>query len=122
MPPPLGLAGVAQLRSTRPLVFFSKRHVAAAFKLIYVSIDDVGGMATELDGSALRKLYKGTRKTLQRGAKIVNMIALYLVLVFGWLGAPGEWVVWSWALTVAFGSHGPASPGRDAVEKGARLG
>ena len=38
------------------------------------------------------------------------MLALYLVLVFGFLGAPGEWVVWAWALTVAVGSHGPASP------------
>ena len=33
----------------------AKRDVAAAFKLIYVCPDDVGGMATELDGPALRR-------------------------------------------------------------------
>ena len=67
-------------------------------------------MATELDGSSLRKAYEGARQTLVRGAKVVNLMALYLVLVFGWLGSPGEWVVWSWGLSAAFGSHGPANP------------
>ena len=40
------------------------------------------------------------------------MMALYLVLIFGWVGSPGEWVVWSWALMSAFGSRGPAEPER----------
>ena len=41
-------------------VFLSKRDVAAAFKLVYVCPDDVGGMATELDGVSLRKDYTGS--------------------------------------------------------------
>ena len=45
-------------------VFLSKRDVAAAFKLIYVNVDDLGGMATEVDGRALRRAYNGARKTL----------------------------------------------------------
>ena len=93
-------------------VYLSKRDVAAAFKLIYVSPDDVGGMATELDGPALRKAYEGSLTTLLRGCqKVANLVALYLVLVFGFLGSPGEWVVWSWALAQAFNSHAP----QDAV-------
>ena len=47
---------------------------------------------------------------LTRGQQVVNMIALYLVLVFGWPGAPGEWVIWSWALLIAFGNHSPEWP------------
>ena len=89
----------------------AKRDVAAAFKLIYVCPDDVGGMATELDGSALRRAYTGTRQTLMRGSrKVANMLALYLVLVFGFLGSPGEWVVWAWALAAAFDSFAPENP------------
>ena len=40
-------------------VYLSKRDVAAAFKLVYVCPDDVGGMATELDGVSLRRGYDG---------------------------------------------------------------
>ena len=86
----------------------AKRDVAAAFKLIYVCPDDVGGMATELDGAALRRAYEGALNTLKRGAqKVVNLMALYLVLVFGFLGSPGEWVVWSWVLARGFNNHSP---------------
>ena len=92
-------------------MYLSKRDVAAAFKLVYVCPDDVGGMATELDGVALRKGYSGTSRTLLRGsARVVNLLALYLVLVFGFLGAPGEWVVWAWALARAFNNHSPEMP------------
>ena len=87
-------------------MLLSKRDVASAFKLIFVNPDDVGGMATELDGSALRRAYKGALKTLTRGVqKVANLMAMYLVLVFGFLGSPGEWVVWSWALAQAFNTH-----------------
>ena len=92
-------------------MYLAKRDVAAAFKLIYVCPDDVGGMATELDGAALRRAYTGPRRTLLRGArKVANMLALYLVLVFGFLGSPGEWVVWSWALKEAHARAKPEKP------------
>ena len=61
-------------------------------------------------GNALRRAYDGTRKTLQRAGRVVNLLALYLVLVFGFLGAPGEWVVWAWTLARAFNSHAPEDP------------
>ena len=48
--------------------------------------------------------------TTSKRARIVNLLALYLVLVFGFFGAPGEWVVWAWGLNIAFGNHGPARP------------
>ncbi len=85
--------------------------MAAAFKLVYVCPDDVGGMATEMDGVSLRKEYKGSSRALLRdGQRVVNLLALYLVLVFWFLGSPGEWVVWSWALARAFNSHSPEDP------------
>ena len=78
-------------------------------------------MATELDGVALRRGYNGSSSALVRPgppgsgargarARIVNLLALYLVLVFGFLGAPGEWVVWAWALAGAFNNHSPEAP------------
>ena len=63
-------------------------------------------MATELDGSALRRAYKETLNTLKlAGQKVVNLMAMHVVLVFGFLGSPGEWVVWAWALAQAFNTH-----------------
>ena len=41
---------------------------------------------------------------------MANLLALYLVLVFGFLGSPGEWVVWAWVLAQAFNNHSPADP------------
>ena len=41
---------------------------------------------------------------------MVNVITLYLLLVFGFQGSPGEWMVWAWTLATAFNRHAPEDP------------
>ena len=50
-------------------------------------------MATDLPGNV--------------AGRIDGVTAMFLVLLFGWGGSPGEWVPWPWALQQA---HGRAAP------------
>ena len=40
----------------------------------------------------------------------MNVMAFFLVLAFGFLDSPGEWVVLAWARAAAFDSHAPEAP------------
>ena len=39
-----------------------------------------------------------------------DILAIYLLLVFGWAGSPGEWVVWAWLLQEAHAAFWPEDP------------
>ena len=84
----LGRAGVP--------VLLVKKDISEAFKWLWMSLADVGRVGTDVPGEAFG---------------VSGLItALYLVMVFGWSGAPGEWMAFAWAMKLlhaAFGSPDP---------------
>ncbi len=80
----------------------TKRDVKAAFKLIWVHPGDVEVLATDLPGDGV-----GLPDAL---------VAVFLVLTFGWTGSPGAWQVWAEALRVWHSSRGSAEPDWDGPE------
>ena len=78
-------------------VLLAKRDVKAAFKLIWLRVEDAGLMTIELLGSWL-----STQATPSP-----DVCALFLSTNFGWNGAPGEWMAWGWALKQYTESHKP---------------
>ena len=80
----------------------TKRDVKAAFKLIWVHPGDVEVLATDLPGD---------------GVCLPDaLVAVFLVLTFGWTGSPGAWQVWAEALRVWHSSRGSAEPDWDGPE------
>ena len=71
--------------------------VKAAFKLIWLRVEDVGLMTTELLGSWL-----STHAT-----PTPDVCALFLSMNFGWNGAPGEWMAWGRAPKQYTDAHRP---------------
>ena len=69
----------------------------AAFKLIWLRVEDVALMAIELLGSWL-------------GPGQQDVAALFLSMNFGWNGAPGEWMVWGWGPNLYTEAHRPHDP------------
>ena len=63
-------------------ILLSKKDVKSAFKLVWVSPESSAIMCIELLGSHLGLDY--------------DVAAVYLVLVFGWVGAPGQYMAWGW--------------------------
>ena len=45
------------------------------------------------------------------------MLLFYLVLTFGWLGSPGEWMVWAWAAILYLQHWSPRLPSREGPER-----
>eukprot|EP00971_Amphidinium_carterae_P286852 5695020-Amphidinium_carterae.1 len=39
-----------------------------------------------------------------------NILAISMVLVFGWVGAPGQYMAWAWALKLHHAAHQPPYP------------
>eukprot|EP00974_Lingulodinium_polyedra_P103059 9977220-Lingulodinium_polyedra.AAC.1 len=80
----------------------AKLDVAEAFRWLMHRLDDVGVFATELSAA--------------EAALGEALVALYLAMVFGWSGAPGEWMAWAWALKKYHESWAPSRPSwNDAV-------
>ena len=74
----------------------AKRDIAEAFRWIWLKTSDAGLFATELPGRAV-----GVEG---------NVIAIYLVLTFGWIGSPGEYMAFGNALKQYHDRHQPEDP------------
>ncbi|CAK0903497.1 unnamed protein product, partial [Prorocentrum cordatum] len=74
-----------------------KRDIAEAFRWIWLRAEDAGMFATELPGKVVG----------MEG----NLVAIYLVLTFGWIGGPGEYMAFGTALKQCHDRHRPADPG-----------
>ena len=72
------------LRNPRIPVVMAKKDVSKAFKLIWVDAHGTVIMAVTLQG--------------KHGGRPNSVAAMYLTLVFGWMGAPGQYVVWGWGV------------------------
>ena len=79
-----------------------KLDVAEAFKRLWLCLEDAGCFAADLPGKEF-------------GVAGI-MTALYLVLTFGWTGAPGEWMVPAWVMQQFHAAWGPARPDWDGPE------
>ncbi|CAK0826150.1 unnamed protein product, partial [Prorocentrum cordatum] len=75
----------------------AKRDIAEAFRWIWLRAEDAGMFATELPGKVVG----------MEG----NLVAIYLVLTFGWIGGPGEYMAFGTALKQCHDRHRPADPG-----------
>ena len=83
-------------------VVIAKRDIAEAFRWIWHDTRDTGMFATELPGKAVG----------MEG----NLVAIYLVLTFGWIGSPGEYMAFGTALKQCHDRHAPeASDWHDEV-------
>ena len=77
-------------------VLVAKRDIADAFKWIWVRDEDAGLFATELPGQSL--------------GLDTSVVAIFLVLTFGWIGSPGEYMAYGWGIKELFEAHGPQDP------------
>ena len=78
-------------RCPKVRVYLAKRDFQAAFKLLWVELPGLRIMAVSLLGV--------------RGTEPITVI--YLAMVFGWTGAPGEWAVWGRGVQDAHQAHCP---------------
>ena len=85
-----------QLRFPTVAILLSKKDIAAAFRLLVTNLQDCGVFGADFDGAPW-----GITGLL---------ITVYLVLTFGWTGAPGEWMIWAWIIKLLHASWGPADP------------
>ena len=46
----------------------------------------------------------------------MELVVFYLVMIFGWVGAPGEWMAWAWACVLYHTHWSPRVGGRDGPE------
>eukprot|EP00971_Amphidinium_carterae_P164063 3252646-Amphidinium_carterae.1 len=77
-------------------VVMSKKDVSAAFKLIWLREDACRIMAVQLLG--------------KHWDLDADVYAVYLVLTFGWIGSPGQWQPWGWAIKWHHEAHHPPMP------------
>ncbi len=71
-----------KMRFPRLRVLLSKKDIRAAFKLLWLALQDMFIFAADFPGE-------------QFGAEGL-ITALYVCLTFGWSGSPGEWTPWAW--------------------------
>eukprot|EP00971_Amphidinium_carterae_P317263 6307466-Amphidinium_carterae.1 len=77
-------------------ILMSKKDVSAAFKLIWLKDTACRVMAVQLLGG-----HWGLE---------ADVYAIYLVLTFGWIGSPGQWQPWGWAVKWHHEAHIPPDP------------
>ena len=75
-------------------ILLSKMDIAEAFRWIWLLPQDACVFATELGGYAW-----GLSQ---------QIIAIYLVLTFGWTGSPGEFGVWAWVVKLLHQAFRPS--------------
>ena len=85
-------------KARHPLVqvLLAKKDVKAALKRIWVSADSSVVMAVELLGSHWDLEF--------------DVAEVFLVLVFGFMGAPGQYIVWGWGMQQFHEHHKPEWP------------
>ena len=72
----------------------AKRDFASAFKLLWVELGGLWIMAVSIVAEDLED----------------SITVLYLTMVFGWTGAPGEWAVWGRGVQDLHQAHAPPQP------------
>ena len=72
----------------------AKRDVESAYKLCWLCVDDEGLFATELPGDFVNLGF--------------SVLAVYLVLTFGWGGSPGNYMAFAMGSEMLFESRAPA--------------
>jgi len=77
-------------------VLLAKRDISSAFKLLNLSPACSLIMAISIPGSSVGLDF--------------DISVIYRVANFGWLGAPGEWMAWAWALKMWYEARGPSDP------------
>eukprot|EP00971_Amphidinium_carterae_P043438 854826-Amphidinium_carterae.3 len=77
-------------------VVMCKKDVSAAFKLIWLRADACHVMAVQLLG--------------HQWELPSDVYAIYLVLTFGWIGSPGQWQPWGWAVKWHHETFHPPDP------------
>ena len=75
-------------------VFLAKRDVKDAFRWVPMHESDVRIFGADLDG--------------KHWGIPGRLVAIYLVLTFGWTGSPGEWMIWAWMCKSLHASRRPA--------------
>ena len=81
-------------------ILLSKKDVSDAFKWLWLQASFCGLFATELsveEGS--EDLTDEERQVLQ------SLVAIYLSMTFGWVGAPGEFMAFTWVIKLLHGAH-----------------
>ena len=79
---------------TQDSILLSKMDIAEAFRWIWLLLQDACVFATELGGDDW-----GLSQ---------QIIAIYLVLTFGWTGSPGEFGVWAWVVKLLHQAFRPS--------------
>ena len=77
-------------------VMLSKKDISEAFRWLWFVMSSIGLFSSDIPGKEFDML--GT------------IIALYLVMPFGWSGAPGEWMIFAWLLKQYHAAWKPANP------------
>ena len=106
-----------QSRYPRIPVHLAKRDIEGAFRLLWLDPNDCELFAGELPWSPEEMPPPGEETRPSAGPDEAppaqGMVAIYLVLSFGFAGAPGEWMAWA-AATTQYHAH--FSPGRPRTE------
>ena len=95
-------------------VLIAKKDIAGAFRLLWVSPEDVPLFAGDLPwrSEQMAKVEEDEDENEKEGIE-EEMTVLYLVSSFGFLGSPGEWTVWGRATEEFHRAHAPGVPRRD---------
>ena len=119
-PPALQLAHVQisrrilweKCRSPGVPVLMAKKDISGAFRLLWVSPEDVELFAGELPWRP-DQAFPLHSETEDAMAEFREVVVIYLVSSFGFSGSPGEWSAWGRATEEFHRSHRPAEPRRD---------
>ena len=77
-------------------ILLAKRDIADAFKWLWAHDQLAGLFGTEFPGVEFDPL--------------CSVIAIYLCFTFGWLGGPGEYMIFGYAYKLVHAAHCPAEP------------
>ena len=91
-------------------VLMAKKDIAGAFRLLWVSPEDVALFGTDLPwqpDAAFQAASELPRPVSE------DVTVIYLVSSFGFSGSPGEWTMWGRATEEFHRAHRPADPRRD---------
>eukprot|EP00971_Amphidinium_carterae_P105852 2096399-Amphidinium_carterae.2 len=98
-------------------VMIAKRDIASAFRLIWVDPEDCEVFAADLpwkpSACALESQTPEppTSSTAEERADLgLGVTAIFMVMSFGFTGAPGEWAPWGLATTALHRAYVPADP------------
>ena len=95
-------------------VLLAKKDIAGAFRLLWVAPGDVELFAGELPWRPEHCVQGDPDEGRDLGE---GLVAIYLVLSFGFSGAPGEWMAWATGLCQDLEARRPDRPERDGPER-----